>query len=211
MSNRISKAGRVPLLKRVPRKPIDIDIDRAIALLRDGATVSEVAPIMNVTPPTLRYRLKKSGVVGRRGDSQERGFHGEYEIQRALKFKGVWVKKMHYACDFDLLVDRGYKVEVKTAGMQMKCGGVPVWKFNIQRHGALREKCDFYIFRLEGVPFSKAAIHLLLSAPLGRKTVLISMRSLITKYSKYAVAYEEFVANAVQGTSGVASVFEAVR
>lgn len=83
---------------------------------------------------------------------------------------------MPHPCPFDLLVDRRWKCEVKVS----QPNGTLEWKFNIHRHGQLNEDAvDLYIFRFEGVPTSKKAIHLLLPSPIGITTLAFTLRSLI--------------------------------
>lgn len=60
---------------------------------------------------------------------------------------------------------------------------------NIHRHGIVDEsQVDFYVFRLDGQPvyfFGKAAIYLIIPAPLNMKTAVISPRSLLNHWSKF--------------------------
>lgn len=101
---------------------------------------------------------------------------------------------MPYTAPFDLLIDSSLRIEVKTSQMQI-VKGVPGWRFNIHRHGSVNEtKVDKYILRLEGVPYTKAAIHLLVDAPIVTPTIKISLRSLLDRYSPLVTAFNEFCA-----------------
>lgn len=105
----------------------------------------------------------------------------------ASHLAGSWgrtVERQDYYAPFDLLIDGTHRVELKTAQPSMH-RGKPHWRFNIHRHGKLVENCDFYLFRLEKVPFSKAAIHLVVPAPIGKKTIIFSFRSLLSDGSQY--------------------------
>lgn len=123
--------------------------------------------------------------------AQELGRHGEYAVGQILSGSGRRVRRMHRRGPYDLLVDGEFRVEVKSAEPQDD-NGSPVWKFNIHRHGKVVEETDFYILRLEKVPFTKAAIHLLLRAPLGTPTVNVSFRSLLNKRSREVADFYAF-------------------
>jgi len=120
------------------------------------------------------------------------GSIAEYKVGSLLSSYGRKVERQTWASPFDLLVD-GYRVEVKCAKPQVRRGsGIPQWQFNIHRHGILSEHADFYILRLEKVPFTKAAIHMLLRAPLGRLTVIISFRSLLNGQAIHVADFYSF-------------------
>lgn len=114
------------------------------------------------------------------------GRKGEYAIAQILRAHGRTVKMQGQHCPFDLLVDRIHRIEVKTSRAR-KIKGIPTWCFNIHRHGKLSERCDFYVLRLEGIPYCKYAVHLLLPAPVGRPTIAISFRSLVSGSSAIGV------------------------
>jgi hypothetical protein len=91
---------------------------------------------------------------------------------------------------FDLLVD-GWRVELKAAN-RTEQAGQPRWMFNIHRHGVLEETTDFYVLRLEDVPYSKYAIHLLYRAPIGVTVINVSMRNLLNGTSMRAEEFYRF-------------------
>lgn len=88
-----------------------------------------------------------------------------------------------FNCPWDVTCN-GKRVELKAASFTKN-----FWRFNVHRHGRMNESpVDFYVFRLEAAPailLGKAAIHLVLPAPLETPTVAISPRSLLTRYAKY--------------------------
>ncbi|MCI0352845.1 MAG: hypothetical protein L0Z53_25775 [Acidobacteriales bacterium] len=120
--------------------------------------------------------------------SQATGREGESRIGQVLRYYGRKVFAAGYYDSFDLLVD-GFRCEVKTAEFRNK-GHTHGWTFNIHRHGKLSEQTDYYILRLQSVPYSNDAIHLLLKSPIGVSTVWISMRQLLS--GLYAVAVRDF-------------------
>jgi len=95
-----------------------------------------------------------------------------------------------YKEPFDILVDGEHRVEIKTCPSSRSDGQ---WLANIHRHGVLNENgTDAYIIRLEGVPGSKAALHLLLKSPLGKASLRFSVRSLLYKYPTAALDFLHF-------------------
>ncbi len=93
---------------------------------------------------------------------------------------------------FDYLVD-GWRIELKVA-LPQKAKYGPFWKFNIHRHNALKEnKVDFYVLRLQDVPFTRYDLHLLLKAPLKKKVLQFSVRSLMDGYGLYGREYHRFM------------------
>ena len=128
----------------------------------------------------------------RKGETQRLGLSAEDHVLNLLRYHGRKVSKQKYLERFDLLVD-GYRCEVKCAKPH-KDGEYGIdWLFNIHRHGLIKEDAvDFYILRLEDVPYSKAAIHMVFKAPLGIATTLISVRSLLNQH--YAKAVSDFYA-----------------
>lgn len=96
------------------------------------------------------------------------------------------VHQTAYADHFDVAV-AGKCVEVKVGiprfnnRSQLTC-----WRFNIHRRGRLSEVgVDAYVLRLESVPGFKAAVHLIVPAPIGRTTLQITLRSLLTRWGQY--------------------------
>lgn len=109
---------------------------------------------------------------------QRDGFKGMMAVYVALQ-KGGAPSLAGYYAHFDIMVRERIRLEVKTCtGLQRSHYG-RAWQFNISRHGKISEETDFYVLRLENVPLSKAAITLLLKAPLRRSTIVISTRQLL--------------------------------
>jgi hypothetical protein len=120
------------------------------------------------------------------------GKRGEENVAMVLYQSGRKVKRMSRRSPFDLLIDDTWRVEVKVAGMRM-CEGAPLWSFNLHRHGKLNEKnVDWYILRLEDIPFCKYAIHLLLRAPAKQLVVSITLRSLLNGQAELATKFQKF-------------------
>ena len=108
----------------------------------------------------------------RRADEAERS------IAEILASSGRKTKRMGSNSPFDILCD-GRKIEVKTARSRMinRKSRTPSHRFNIHRHNILRERCEFYILRLEKA-IGEAAVYILMPAPIRRKTFAISKLSL---------------------------------
>jgi hypothetical protein len=88
---------------------------------------------------------------------------------------------------FDALVN-GKRVEMKAA--RFSKGKL---KFNIHRHNVLDESSvDVYILRLDDFPYSRKAVHLVIPAPIGRHTVSITIRSLLSRYHRYIDCFGPF-------------------
>ena len=119
----------------------------------------------------------------------------EFGIGRQNLFKSILIahgRTVHsapYRSPFDFLVDDGLRIELKSARMQLRVGKPPYWFFNIHRHGKLNESTtDWYVLRLEGIPFHANAIHLAVRSPIGHPTVLLSIRSLIRGCAAQGIA-----------------------
>lgn len=116
-------------------------------------------------------------------DSDEKGREAVYAVAAWLGAHGypVSIQKEHTS-PFDLLC-AGKRIEVKVSPRRPSDN---IWFFNIHRHGIMSEGAvDVYILRLENVPDFKYAIHLIIPAPIGKATVQISLRSLITRFGRY--------------------------
>ncbi len=119
------------------------------------------------------------------------GAVGVRDVGNLLRHYGLRYKVMNYNDPFDLLISNKYAVEVKTAHRQV---GENFWRVNIHRHGKVEETgVDFYLFRLVNVPYSNAAIHLLEAAPVGKKVITISFRSLLNGKSESIARFYRFV------------------
>lgn len=98
---------------------------------------------------------------------------------------------MPYNSSFDLLVDGKWRCEVKTSRPTNRKQHRS-WFVNFHRHGKLSESVDLYIVRLEEVPEHKYAIHMLIKAPVGIKTMAFSMRSLIETAAPMVKDFRDF-------------------
>lgn len=107
------------------------------------------------------------------------GYDGEERVSQRIVQTGHKSRRSRYGENFDLLVDDIVKVEVKCCRRKKNSHGLSEWKFNIHRHGILKEEADLYILRLEKIPESKHSLHALFLAPLNRKGVGASIRSLL--------------------------------
>ncbi len=119
------------------------------------------------------------------------------KVYATLRAAGKKVEVAGYYAPFDLLIDGKIKAEVKTClGVRSQStDNLLEWHFNIHRHNGLSEgQADIYIFRLENIPECKYALHLLLKAPLCRKTIGVSMKSLLNgKWIQASKDFKEFI------------------
>jgi len=129
------------------------------------------------------------------GISQSRGKAGEESVYNLLsRYFGNNIQKCGYfdPCDFIIF---GKTVELKTARPRHLCGKgtIPGWKFNLHRHGKNPVNPDFYILRLEAIPYmGKKAIHLLFDGNQNRKTIAITLRSLMNGDFEKAKRFKMF-------------------
>jgi len=122
--------------------------------------------------------------------AQMNGKYGQYQVYRLLMVHGRKCQMARYNESFDMLIDDTHRIEVKTCPSTRKDGK---WLANIHRHGVLNENgTDAYIFRLEGVPGTTAALHLLMTAPLKKHCLVFSVRSLLYKYPNAALDFLHF-------------------
>jgi len=133
---------------------------------------------------------------GQPGDAQHLGNDGQEHVRQILynqhRRVQMGARSGPGADKWDILVDDRWHVEVKTARPR-DIDGRPTWVFNIHRHGILDEsKVDLYVLRLEKVPYSKAAIHLLIPSPLRVFTLEVSFRKLLNGFGRYSEPFREF-------------------
>jgi len=128
-----------------------------------------------------------------KNDYYKSGKAGQEAVSELLNQNyGISTKKLPYNSSFDVLVGGVFRIEIKTARCCIN-KGVPRWRFNIHRHGKMtEEEVDFYILRLENVPYHKSALHLLVPSPAKSKIIEISIRSLLNKHSKHIQAFQAF-------------------
>jgi hypothetical protein len=141
--------------------------------------------------------------------SNRHGQVSEVRVAKLLRDAGRTVKQMPYGAPFDLLVD-GWKVDVKASQMTIggaKSGrsGMPLWAFVINRFKRDDEPCDFYILRLEDVPYrSRKPLHLLLPAPLRTARLVIGFSALLSRYAYASVEFRDFAKGKYTGNQKVA-------
>jgi hypothetical protein len=125
---------------------------------------------------------------------QANGRLGEDAVYHLLSTRyGRDVHTAPYLSPYDITID-GIRVEVKTAKPRTQNDGYPMlsWTFNIHRHGKIPTiQPDCYLLRLEDVPYSSNAIHLVFLAPLYRPTIQISIRALLDQ--RYHEEREQFI------------------
>lgn len=126
---------------------------------------------------------------------QRVGYEGMWRVYKRLRDFGRVVHVMPCYAPYDLLVDGQVRVEVKTSpGGRATYKRRLTWRFNIHRHRNLTESnTDCYVLRLENLPEASYAIHLLLRAPIGKKTIGVSLRSLLAgHWAQQAQDFEHF-------------------
>jgi hypothetical protein len=104
------------------------------------------------------------------------------------------IHKMPYHCTFDFLID-GWRIEFKWSKPHSEADASTMyWEFNLMRHGKLPEFCDFYIFCLADVPYSRRPVYLLNKSPLKVPSVRVSTTMLLNGESAKAQDFDKFMA-----------------
>lgn len=161
----------------------DITRETLTAAIEELGSREAVAERFSINIESLRYFAHKYDCT--LPEVPMTGRNGEMVVNNWLRNRGYESELTSYHSPFDLRCN-GKRVEVKCAKY---CHGE--WVFNIHRKGVLNEsEVDVYIFRLEQVPDSKAAIHLILPAPIGITTIKMTLRSLLTRYGQYFNKFE---------------------
>lgn len=183
MRRKCSDAGKTVLESREA-------FSKTTQLYLAGKTVLQIAKSENIQKNTVYNRLRRCGTKIRPhpGSYQERHFQN-----RCRDKHGRNIIFMGYYAPYDFLVDGKWRIEFKYGFPQNPKGNLLHWRFNIHRHGKLKEECDFYVFRLLDVPYSKAAINLLVRSPIGRKTFSISFRQLLSEGSEYVKDFKSLM------------------
>jgi hypothetical protein len=119
------------------------------------------------------------------------GIQGEERVLKLLKTYGRSCDRQFHQDPFDILVD-GWRVDVKTAVPVEYHGGYR-WLFNLHHGGRPITGCDFFVLRLEDVPFSVRPVHLLLGAPFPTLTVAVTVQSLKCVWPLYAAKFFRFL------------------
>jgi hypothetical protein len=125
---------------------------------------------------------------------QKEWYKAQLSVAAWLRGQGIHCNLAGYYDPYDILCGT-QRIEVKWAsffrwtqhGRKHERRG---WRFNIHRHGSLNEtRVDLYVLRCE--PGEAASIlgtssfHLVFRAPLNRKTIDITPRSLLTRYASH--------------------------
>jgi len=131
--------------------------------------------------------------TNRMADKFETGRQGESKVKSWLARHGIATRRLPYKSAYDLETTTGIRMEVKTASYTAfstkKQRHQGQWKFNIHRHGLLDEwNVDYYILLLGPDPYrvlGKALLTVVIPAPLGRKVLLVTPRTLFTHWAQY--------------------------
>lgn len=115
------------------------------------------------------------------------GGKGESAVLHWLRRKVGPAVRMTRRSPWDIAM-RDLKIEVKCSEFSRG-----QWTFNIHHGGVLDESADFYVFRLLSCPYWKAAIHLVIPAPIRRKTVTVTPRTLVTRWAPYVDAISQLL------------------
>ncbi len=134
-------------------------------------------------------------INARMGNKQQLGKYGENCLWVLFRHHlgPASVKKCGYYDPFDFVV-RGKTIELKTAEPFIPTGGgIPSWTFNLHRHGKMGPAPDFYVFRLQRLPFmGNRALHLLLDGNQTSKVMRVTVLSLMRGDFQKAVRFDQF-------------------
>jgi hypothetical protein len=119
-----------------------------------------------------------------------KGASAETNVMQIFRSAGHEVEKLKQA-DGDFRAG-DMVIEVKCAERRFD-GGVPCWKFNIHRHGALNEHCDYYVLQFDKVPYHRNSIHAAFKAPLGKLTLDFSLRKMISELAPAVQLFRDLV------------------
>ena len=130
--------------------------------------------------------------------SQTAWRRAETKVRNFLRYRGVDSTRQSFASEYDLLTVGGQKIEVKWSSFITKADGWRGHVLNIHRHGALDESAvDWYVAVLGPDPtnlFGNAVHSLVIPAPVEKHTLVISPRSLVTKWAGYVNNWRPLVA-----------------
>lgn len=166
----------------------DITRESLTAAIEELGSYSKVRERFGLNHRTFFYYMEKYGIA-RNPECYAAAFRvgrdGEYSVCKWLRSSGYKVERAPYDSPYDMTCN-SKRIEVKSSTFDSRH-----WKFNIERGGVLNESAvDVYILRLEGVPGFKAAVHLILSAPIERPNIKISLRTLLAKYGQHYNKFE---------------------
>ena len=122
--------------------------------------------------------------------SETAWYDAETKVQNQLRYRGIASEHQSFASGYDLLTAGGQRVEVKYAGFRrLKKDGRMGWQINCHRHGVLDEtNLDWYAAVLGSDPtnlFGKAVLTLIIPAPVEKFTLVISPRSLVSRWAGF--------------------------
>jgi hypothetical protein len=135
--------------------------------------------------------LQNACAQGRMAERAETGRRGEYTVATLLRRHGREVEMMKPKHPWDMKVDGKWKVEIKTATPQAYFKGLR-WEFEIMRNGVMNEAADLYVLRLEDVPYTENAVHLLMVGPIGKTKVVVSFLGLLNGQGQLAQDFRTF-------------------
>jgi hypothetical protein len=126
--------------------------------------------------------------------SVAKGHRGEQLVyQQLVSIFGRDAHKMSARAPYDLIVD-GIRVDVKTGFPRRQYAKYDLisWQFYIYKDGASPKiQPDCYVLRLEDLPYSKHAMHLVCLAPIQSPTINISIASLLKQ--RWAKEYQQWI------------------
>lgn len=131
----------------------------------------------------LRSSGPKKNALGRRA---------EINFESICKRNGRVVQYMGSRSHYDFLVDRKWKVEVKSANACMH-EGLLHWEFRIHHHGEKNFEPHFYALRFERIPFVKFGIFALVAGPIRQTSYHVTMRHLVNGFAVRVEDFKQFV------------------
>ena len=171
-----------PVVDRITKKTARPDSKKTIAA-KYGVTYSYLLARAKANPSVPLEELASR--VRHRGPGANK-FGRESEVAVAKLLSDTYGRSVSrtekYHWPFDLLVD-GWRIDVKAAKPRKTIYGTLSWTFNLKRRGVLNERADAYIFRMENIPGTRGAIHLFSVAPFRKANFIVSVRSLLGRYS----------------------------
>ena len=121
----------------------------------------------------------------------------ETKIKNFLKYRGIDSKRANFNSPYDLLTAGGQKIEVKWSSFLTKADGWQGWVINAHRHSILDESnVNWYTAVIGSDPthlFGNAVLTLIIPAPIQKKTLVISPRSLATRWAGYVNNWRELL------------------
>ena len=121
--------------------------------------------------------------------SQTAWHDAEIKVQNQLRYHGIDSKRAKYDSPYDLQTAHGLRIEVKWSSFITKANGGQGWSINAHRHNILDEsEVNWYTCVLGSDPinlFGKAVLTLVIPAPVKTKSIVISPRSLATRWARY--------------------------